>query len=189
MARDYKSRAQGRPKKQPTPLWVWLLVGYLLGLFSAGLVWLKFAPNDQRPQWIGSRPGVEKPATAAKPAVDKPKADTPRFDFYTLLPEMEVVIPDDELDQDAAPPPGKKTADDGASYLLQVGSFTKPADAERLKAELALLGFQARVNAIKASDRTWHRVRIGPFAAPAALREAQQQLAQNGHRSFVIKIR
>ena len=75
-------------------------------------------------------------------------------------------------------------------YLLQVGSFSKAADAERLKAQLALLGFEASVNRVK-TDRgvSYNRVRVGPFQGAAALKSAQSRLAANGMKSLVIKFR
>ncbi|MEJ2576322.1 MAG: SPOR domain-containing protein [Gammaproteobacteria bacterium] len=187
--RDYKHRAQTRRARQ-TPGWVWLLVGFLLGAFTVGLLWLKVAPGGDG-GWVGVAPapaGEAGPAAATERAAAAPK---PRFDFYTLLPSMEVVVPEEELSEPERPPaeqPSERAAAAPVNYLLQVGSFRKAADADRLKAQLALLGFSSHVQRVEGTGSgTWHRVRTGPFEGAAELRAARQRLEENGHRTLVIR--
>jgi len=89
------------------------------------------------------------------------------FDFYTLLP-------------------GRKEPF-GAQYIVQVGSFRQQAKANALKAQLALLGFEACVQVKIDQGVTWYRVYLGPFADKAKAVKKQQQLAKS-HRSLVLKI-
>lgn len=192
MARDYKNRAQPKQVKPPTPGWVWLLVGLLMGAFAMGLVWLKLDLSGPPSAWVGARPDNPPPGTT-KPAVAKPTADVPavpapkpRFDFYTMLPKMEVVVPDDELEPMPAGP-AAAVAENG-SYLVQIGSFRRTEDADRLKAQLALLGIETRVVTarISATD-TRYRVRSGPYKGKAALDKARTQMASNGFQGIVIR--
>jgi cell division protein FtsN len=168
------------------------LTGYLLGVMTVGLLWLK-APLRDNAGWIGVEPESGEPVAAGR-AVDGGKEQTrttrkPHFDFYTMLPAMEVVIPEQELHE--TPPAAASSARPSAPgplHLLQVGSFRKQADAERLKAQLALLGYGSQIQKAEGpQDVVWYRVRTSPFETVAALRKARQQLEANGYRSLVIQ--
>lgn len=187
MPRDYKHRAQRKPKKKPLPGWLWLLTGLLLGGFIVGLVWLRGQSEQVGGEWVGATP--DRPPTgrpAALPEVKVPSPPKPRFDFYNMLPEMEVVVPDEELverpareDTEAAP----------AQYLVQVGSFKQPADADRLKAQLALLGFEAKVVPARINSQdTRYRVRSGPHQGKQAVNAMRKRLADNGFHAIVIRL-
>lgn len=193
MARDYKHRAA--PKKaarQPPSCMVWLLVGALLGGFVVGLAWLRFGGGAASGGgWIGAGPAKDRPAAAVAPE-EGGDDHTPafRFDFYDRLSKEEVVVPDDELVDDEPPPrPGSAPAAPPTRYLLQVGSFRQPADADRLKAQLTLLGFDAGVVKVRVDDRhDFYRVRVGPFAGRAAMDKARQRLTSNGYKSLVVRL-
>jgi cell division protein FtsN len=148
------------------------------------------------------------PQTQAKPPAK------PRFDFHQILPEMEVVVPDEELSA-AAPPPPKptpkplppktqhkpeqsevqqvhkpdKSATDRTSYLVQIGSFRKASDAERLKAKLALLGIQARIQQVTVNGKAYHRVRAGPYKGKQEVNKTRTRLSSNGLESIAIKLK
>jgi cell division protein FtsN len=185
MARDYKHRAQPKAKpKQQARGGPWFLAGLLVGAFAVGLTWLKLGTDAVKDnQWISAKPA------AGKTDSHHPAVPPPQFDFYDRLPEMEVVVPDEEIPQVTAPAPRK----DGkpakvTPLLIQVASLKKAADAERLKAQLALLGMQARVTRVKVDDGdTWHRVRIGPFTDRKSLDATRKRLAENGMRGIVIR--
>ena len=185
MARDYKHRAQPRAKsKKPVNGGLWFAAGLLVGALAVGLSWLKLGTDAVKDnQWISAKP------TPGKADDRRPAVPPPQFDFYDRLPEMEVVVPDEELRQVTAPVPSK----DGkpatvTPLLIQVASLKKAADAERLKAQLALLGMQATVTRVKVDDGdTWHRVRIGPYTDRKSLDAARKRLADNGMRGIVIR--
>lgn len=105
MPRDYKNRAN-RKKKRPalSPL-VGVLAGLLIGLFVAFLVYIKSRSEPREPVYVQEilpPPATTSSAQAAddahgEEATATPPPPKPRFDFYTLLPEMEVVIPEEEI--------------------------------------------------------------------------------------------
>jgi len=188
--RDYKHRAQKKKAKKPLPGWLWLITGLLLGGFITGLFWLQGQSVDAGGgEWVGAepdRPPQGKPKAARR--AEMPPPPKPRFDFYTMLPKMEVVVPDDELDHEPVAGPSG-AASTPATYLVQVGSFRKTQDADRLKAQLALLGFEARVVSARISARdTRYRVRSGPYRGKPALNKARKRLADNGFSGFVIQV-
>jgi cell division protein FtsN len=191
MATDYKRRAEPRPGKRRTPCWIWFTTGLMLGVFASGLAWLKLGPSGlAQTQQV---PGLPSQRPAPRPA--EPKAPPPRFDFYTILPETEVVVPQ-EQPRPAPPipaPPAPERPQAAApasadSYLLQAGAFSERADAERLRASLALLGVEADIHAAQGSDRKRvYRVRSGPYPSRAAVEQARANLKRNGINSIAIK--
>ena len=193
MARDYKSRANPpRRRKQGVPGWVWFLVGLLVGLFFSGLAWLKLLPAE------GDAPGAPVADTAARPAERDPEPASdarppkPRFDFYTILPEMEVMVPEPEVTSRARATHERvreKPQGDGDRYMLQMGSFRKHADADRLKASLALVGIQAEIQRVTIDGgQTFHRVRSGPYTIDKG-RQLRSRLTENGINSLMIKLK
>jgi cell division protein FtsN len=97
-----QARRSGRGSSGGLPGWAWLLIGLLIG----ALVWGYFNYKDHWGKPDRNLPVPDPQAQAQAPsgdnvvpeAVEKPK---PKYDFYTLLPEKEVVIPDAELDAQA----------------------------------------------------------------------------------------
>ena len=75
-------------------------------------------------------------------------------------------------------------------FFLQVGSFQKAADADNLKAKLALTGLYASVQEVSIPDKgTMHRVRVGPFRDPDEMNRARALLAQNGVQASIVKLK
>ncbi|MCP4995248.1 MAG: cell division protein [Gammaproteobacteria bacterium] len=195
MARDYKRRAAPARKKQKQPnCWIWLLAGLLVGGFGTSLVWMKLGPLDTGQLFLSSGGGDSKlngtsTRSARKPAPDAAK---PRFDFYTILPEMEVVVTDLE-DEPASRPrkavtQGKPVSKPAGAYMVQVGSFRNYDDADRLKASLALVGIKAEIQKVKSGGKTYNRVRSGPYSLEQA-KKLRSKLAQNKIDSLVLKLR
>lgn len=195
MARDYAKKprtkttpaAQRRPaNRKPragnagAPGWAWALAGLALGLFVAFLVYL----NEHRP-------GVSASAVKPKPAVQASGGakgePRPRFDFYTILPEQEVVVPDS--------PPGDERATatpdrEKAQYMLQAGSFRTVDQADALRARLALLGVEASIETVRLKDgETWHRVRIGPYTSVREIDKIQVHLRRQQIQTLRMKIK
>ena len=59
----------------------------------------------------------------------------------------------------SAPP----SAPVSGGYWLQAGSFRQHEDADRRRAQLALLGFTSVIQRVAVDDQTWHRVRVGRY--------------------------
>jgi cell division protein FtsN len=73
-------------------------------------------------------------------------------------------------------------------FFLQVGAFQKAADADNLKAKLALTGLEASVQEVSIPEKgTMHRVRVGPFRSPEEMNRARTLLSQTGVQGTVIK--
>ncbi|MCL1635907.1 SPOR domain-containing protein [Luteimonas sp. SX5] len=74
-----------------------------------------------------------------------------------------------------------------ARYILQAGAFGASGDAEALKARIALLGLNARVESAVIKDKTVYRVRMGPYGTASELAEAKGKLGNGGLPAMAIK--
>lgn len=176
-------------KKQGTPAWMWLMTGMLVGLGLAYYLWSQGYIPQPRVETSASGetalPDGQSSAEEVAPAVDEPKKS--QYDFFTVLPEMEVVVPEQELSEKSQPEATPSAPADSSSYLLQVGSFREKSDAEQMKARLALLGITARIQTVTINDATWHRVRVGPVTGARQADDMRNKLADNGIESLVMK--
>ena len=196
--KDLKGRSNMSTKK-PMPGFVWLLAGLAIGLFASFLMYLEKQPKEE----LSFKEAVIQELEKVKPAnnsksqnsgsTEKKTTQEPRFDFYTILPELEVFIPESEITRKAE---NKKpvqisntTVAAGKTYLLQAGSFNDPADANRLKATLALLGVQSTIQTVSIKNGTWHRVRIGPFNNTDRLHETLNTLKQNNIHAMTMELK
>ncbi len=194
MARDYKHRAHGRSKKSGLSPLVGVISGLLIGLFVAFLVYIKMQAAPVQQVFVKETipPPQQRPAEAIREASGDSKQapappPKPRFDFYTLLPEMEVLVPEQEIT--GKPEQGVPQVEAPGTYLLQVGSFRSSEQADRFKAELALLGLETSIQKVTIDNKTtWHRVRVGPFSDLDDLNKTRRLLKQRGVESTLVKV-
>ncbi len=192
MPRDYAKSPRPR-ERRGLPGWVWMLGGLVIGLFVALLVYLdKTHPDREAADIAGAVSGFfqkkarEVHQTAPAKAKDSSHPGRPRFDFYTILPELEVAIPEEELVEQARHP--DKAAAARGNYILQAGSFRSADQADQLRARLALQGIEARIQTVKIKGgETWHRVRVGPLPDIASVNRVRKRLRAIGVPSIVVR--
>lgn len=171
------------------PGWVWMFVGLAIGLFIAFLMnWQGI--YQLRPMFAGDADKPSKRSSNSRNVNKRPRQQMPapkRYDFYTMLPEMEVVVPEEER---SGPTANLPPVTHPGTYVLQVGSFRKFSEADRLKAELALSGIQAHIQRVTINnDATWHRVRIGPFKQLEKLNKIRNRLKSQGKKTILLKLK
>ena len=201
MSREQKSTRK-RPAGQSThPMLIGVFIGVLLGLCLAlGVaLYLNRAPKPfvhrdadgaksetppakAAPKFEPTKPDKSAAAMPA-PAVGKPPEAKTRFDFYKILPGEEAVT-----GKELTPAPGSgNTA--RVVYYLQAGAFQQAADADNLKARLALAGLEAQIQTATLPDNSiWHRVRLGPYSNAPDLDKAKVALKENKIEATVIKV-
>jgi cell division protein FtsN len=104
-----------------------------------------------------------------------------------VLPEIETVLPDRGA---RAKPAKTERADEGARYILQVGSFASFPDADQLKAKLALQGMRAHIQKVTIEGKgEYHRVRLGPYQHLEELDGASQRLTKLGITAMRLKLK
>ena len=194
MSRDYKKTDHPSSRKGGSPLFTGVLIGLIVGLGVAiGVaLYINFSPKpfvsrDKQPgdaAKAATKNGDAAQKTAPVEAGGK-SADKPRFDFYTILPGSEAPVSEQEIKQAARQ---EGTAKEG--YFLQTGSFQAAAEADNMKARLALLGLEAVIQTADIPDKgVWHRVRIGPFANIEDMNRSRALLAQNDIPSSLVKVK
>lgn len=210
MSRDYRRRAEPRDRRS-TPGWMLFAVGFIAGAFSVGLAWVKLGPPELKALTASLQTAAQPPAVAK--AEEPPKhagVPKPQFQFYSLLPEREVMVSEDEVDRRAkasssvpsprpppAAPPGAPVAvaetppaaPADEVLMLQVAAFKAKADAENLKAQLALKGLQAGVESANIKGESYHRVRLGPYRSIDQLQSVRTRLKSGGFDSVVVRLK
>ena len=167
-----------RPRKttrrsRPVPGWVWMLTGLIIGLSATFLPPFNQQRATNTEKNTGGNRQEEIPATSRT------------FDFYTLLPELEVVV--DKAGRAPAGRPDNKLP--AGRYVLQVGSFKDHQEADSLKAQLALMGVETNIEKVTVNTINWHRVRVGPIQHTEQLESIQKRLRKNKIDSILFKVR
>ncbi len=214
-SQDYKSRNKNtrkRPSQKSGSAFKWMLItGLVIGLVvfavylkGTGLKKIKrqleqhpiTTPVVQSvlPQGLSSemaRQLEQQPDITLSPeAVNELEHDAPQFDFYTILPDKDVVVPDHEIitrtreERVAAPPVDSVTTDTQTkptiAYMMQAGSFKDAVDAEKLRSNLASMGIESRVERAKVGEVVWHRIKMGPYTQMSSVSAIRARLRQNG---------
>lgn len=222
MSVDYKPRPPSpKPRRRGGgSCGFWFVFGAVLGGFGVGLFLMLRTPIQAPPEAVAAAAAAKgEKAEASRNAVPT------RFSFHDILPELEVVVSDNELNKpdpkqpedkkvevakkpedkkaEAAKKPEDKKADaakieppkpaaDAAtgSYMLQVASLRTAADADRLKAQLAMQGIQVKVQTVTVNGKdTYHRLQAGPFQGKQAVNDARSQLKTKGMDALPIKLK
>ncbi|MDB6060108.1 MAG: hypothetical protein JWM78_211 [Verrucomicrobiaceae bacterium] len=200
------------------PWWIWLVGGVAVGVFVSFLIRLTHTPPAATTDPVSMQktpdkkvlPPVDvvkvdnakvdgkdnkdsKDKGADKSAPDDAKTVT-KFDFYTLLPEREVIVPNERDAVKAVDKQKPQTGQAGAAdtvapeqLLLQAGSFRSAQEAERRRAQIAALSLEAKVESVRANGDTWYRVQAGPFTSRDQLSKARDQLGAAGIESLLLK--
>jgi cell division protein FtsN len=203
MPRDYKHHSSRARRRNPVSPWLGLLAGLLIGLFIAFLIYIKMLAPKHPELAAETQESVDTsmeaaPEEAKQPAGEKTVPPRPRFEFYAILPEMEVIVPEEEIQASAAKPAPvveksasrEKPAAPHETYYLQAGSFRGAAQADRFKARLAILGFETDIQTITINNKdTYHRVRVGPFHDLVTLQKARSKLGEQGIETRTVKIK
>ena len=184
MARRRRSFSVRRFRK---PGWLFLLLGIGIGMASVMLWQMYTHRSDGRSGLTNLFTSLSKPAE--KPVKKEPepaKPPKPKFDFYTILPETETVLPE----RRARTKPVKTKPEEGVSYFLQAGSFAGFEEADNMKARLALTGLVAHIQKVIIEGKgEYHRVRLGPYENIDKLDAAAAQIQQMGIKTIRLKVK
>jgi len=186
-SRDYKSTQRRPPDfRRLREFGYGVLVGIVVA--SAAFVYLGGTPRRTRDTADAPRPDPYRaaPADAGSGGVG-PGRTAEKYDFYQMLPNFEVVVPEKDKDVKRDLPAAAKIERPGV-YVLQAGSYRNEADADRVRAQLALQGVDARVQRVAVDADVWHRVRIGPIKNLDELNKVRRQLRAAEVDALVIRV-
>ena len=197
MSRDMKSRKTTHKKSAGGTL-IGMFIGLVLGVcIAAGVVWyinkapLPFNQNvqngDNRPaSATASQEPKALPGKPGDPAMEK------RFQFYDILPGKADAVPEKPAtstpaDKPESKPEAKAGKESRSPLFLQAGSFSNAEDADNQKVKLAFMGIESTVQQVMIEDRTWYRVRIGPYFQLEELNKTRASLAKSGIEAQLSK--
>ena len=165
-------------------------MGALAGIVLAGGATVYFMSTRQhdaaREKAEAPRPDPRRKASAY-PEANTTVAAGEKYDFYEMLPNFEVVVPekDKEVKRDL---PATARVERPGVYVLQAGSYRNEADAERVRAQLSMQGIDAKVQRVAVDADVWHRVRIGPITRLEELNKLRKQLQAADVDALVIRV-
>lgn len=200
MTRDYKPRANKRraqgkvvaarrlqfdrnSRSSSIGLWKWMLI---TGFIISFVVFVVYLSTGSKP--APGKAGDEKAEVTKeepKPEV-KQEPKPPQFDFYTILPEKEVVVPEYEIETRTREEQVGKAKN--TQYIMQAGSFMTFKEADQLRARLASMGIESKVQKAKVGNVNWYRVKLGPFTQTASVNAIRSRLRQNGIDVVITEI-
>ncbi|HEX4301082.1 MAG TPA: SPOR domain-containing protein [Gammaproteobacteria bacterium] len=187
MAKDYKNspKPKDKPKSKSSgglPGWVW---GFMVGILGAILI-IKLGPVLYQAEMHAGKKGAATAAAAATHTAAPPASTATHYDFYKMLPSFQVVIPGQDKEVKSGNP--TTPVEQPGTYILQVGSFPSFADADKMKATLALQGIESSIQQVQVNNgSTWNRVRIGPIKDLKELNSVRAKLAEDHIEPLVIK--
>jgi cell division protein FtsN len=186
--RDYKRR-------QKPSLELWKMrefgMGALVGIILAGCGTVFVMNARQHEAAAREKNEAPRPDPHRKAPVDPEATGTAtkgeKYDFYEMLPNFEVVVPekDKEVKRDL---PATASVERPGVYVLQAGSYRNEADADRVRAQLSLQGIDAKVQRVAVDSDVWHRVRIGPINKLDQLNRLRKQLQAADVDALVIRV-
>lgn len=146
--------------------WLWISLGLSIGLFVAFILFLdqKIVKNKHQEKESPQQPGV---------------SGKPVFDFYEVLRERKVDIPDTPTEQPDVLNKTKQGKQVKGKFWLQAGSFQKMQDADRRKAELAMLGLEGVIQSAQVNGSIYHRVVLGPYEDGGFYSRVEKRLIKN----------
>jgi len=184
--RDYKSGARRTPDLRRLREFGYGLLGGVV-LASLAFVYLGGRSHHGADSESAPRPDPRRAAPADLNAGGGSGKASEKYDFYEMLPNFEVVVPEKDKDVKADLPPSARVDRPGV-YVLQAGSYRNEADADRVRRQLALQGVPAKVERVAVDNDVWHRVRIGPIRNLDELNRVRKQLRAAEVDALVIRV-
>ena len=198
-----RKTAKSRAEQPRVAVWRWALVFGIIALFGYFLYSLSLTEPQGKPKAsvppsvhskqagnkrVSKQIPVKKAPAKAKPVkAPKPK-DKIQYDFYTVLPEAEFVIPEHEVKTRKREERVGK-AKSGVKYSVQAGAFRHYKDADSLKAKLLMMGFSPKIEKAVVGSVTWYRVKMGPYNRLASVDAIQSRLKSKNMDALVIEVK
>ncbi len=181
-------------KTSKSKIGLWILTLTTVALFAAGLFYLKYKQpqlsNSSEPTQASSSKSKNKKTAASKYSTNtktEPKTKKvtsrpkTRFEFYKKLPtnnRYQTQLPEKTR--------VKQNSPSNVQYTLQIGAFQGYAQADKLRAELTLLGFDTKIKRFKRpQEKEWYRLQMTAPSQKNA-EKMQRQLRSQGYKSIVL---
>ncbi len=108
------------------------------------------------------------------------------------MPEREFVIPESQIEtqkrlERQQTKQGLDSNQPSTLYIIQAGAFEVYREADKRKAQLSLLGQNAYIEKVVIEDKTWHRVKIGPFSSLNEADTIRKRLKNQSIQSVIMR--
>jgi DedD protein len=160
---------------------------------DAGRQVIEIRRGADKPAGAGGTVTASAPASAVRTEPERSPAPDPTPDpTPDPVAEPEPVVETPAPVAKAAPPPARTpppaaAAPVTAGWVVQIGSFGRRDNAERLKRELEERGFPVVLMPVESNGRTLHRVRVGPYGERGEADSAARRLAAGGQTGRVVR--
>lgn len=201
MTKDYKHRVRGKntlrgqdfDPVEGLSVWRWMLITFLAIAAVVLVVYVSGAGvknvhqeimqtlTNSQPTETNSKPIEPEP----QKSVEEPEIKATQFDFYTILPEKETVVPDYEIKTRTREERVNQAKN--AQYIIQAGSYNALKEAEAMRDKLGKMGIVAAIQKAKVGNTVWYRIKLGPFAQIASVNVINARLKQSGINSIVTE--
>ncbi|MBL10913.1 MAG: hypothetical protein CL402_10440 [Acidiferrobacteraceae bacterium] len=181
--------------------WATLFTGILIGALAVGF-YNGIRSGDPHRLGSGLNQLFEKPVNAKESSMKQPSLTNEEparttFDFFTVLPEIERLIPEvsdnpnllSEADKSVNSEKDGDIKDAQSYYMLQVASYNSESEAVQMKKKLTDVGFPASVQHISIQNQgDFFRVRIGPFFSMNSLEKVNDRLSSMKIDALRLKV-
>lgn len=166
--------------QQPKPI-TWLVGGILIGLVIPAILYFKPHANTEQsfPPKVEREVRLNQSKAYHAPRKKEPPTQNAQYEFYNLLSSQE--------ENPASFKEGDNQLTQPDKFLLEIADFDNYLQADRLKAELLLLGIDNIT--IAKNTRGKHpgfRVVAGPYTSRLEANKTQKQLKENAIHSILI---
>lgn len=164
MSRDYaKNDSPKKNKKKPSYFGLWLFILLIFIAFTIALVY--FGKTTQSADLK-----ITSVESKKIPTIITKNVSPPHFDFYTLLPQ-------------------KKAKNAATEYIIEISAVNDYTTADRMKAELTLLGFTTNIKEIQEHGMQKYFVNVGSYDNKDAATADLERLKRNKIHGKLKKIR
>jgi len=163
---------------------VGLALGLSLSLFV--LVWQNYREKEAA-KAVAAVPRPE-PRTDKAAAAGDLEDGAKNYDFYDMLPNFEVVVPEKDKEVSAERSSAPVKVERPGVYVLQAGSYRQQEVADRTRAQLKLQGIDANVQRVAVDEDVWYRVRIGPITDLVEVNRLHARLRAADLDPLVIRV-
>lgn len=171
--KDYVKRGRATKQTKPEPksnvAWMNVSVALIVIIGFVVVLW-RIKDNAPEPEVTSNLPQV---IEQAEPEEELPELPEEEWEFIKTLPGYEVEI---EATEQA---PTRR-------YIMQCGSFRSEAQAQEMRAQIAMTGMESMVRPSDGSNGRWYRVMLGPFENKRAAERGRHSIRGVGIRTCQI---
>lgn len=177
MTIDYAHKPQPSPKRRR--LWLTAIVVIVLVLALPALFYVHYL---HMPHLHPQPKIIHKHNTKAQTTQQALQLPQKQFDFYAMLPKMQVDIKQTK-------PNAIQLAPNQPYFLLQVATSSNQEAAQNLVTKLGVMGLDASLKTIKKNNSIRYQIVVGPYLLPKNATTDQAYLRSNHIDSILLKIK